>query len=409
MFRLARVLRNEQSNIFHLQTRHPWRWNVHPWTLVGSKYHFVRFLLSLFSDVEFRYLLKNVWWNLYRRCERSEAIQLCLPFPGLRCRSRAPRKDGIRLYPKFCRRYELRYKLAIKLIVFISIIFGMNISVYADDKTTPEKKTVKVYTVTTTEIYDTYKYPVTVEPRHERGMYSEITGFVHNIYVNVGAFVKKDEILLQLKPTEVGRTEQPFIIKSPMDGQITNVAKKIGSHVKPGELLIHIVDPSDLTIKIEIPEAELTLLQVKQQGEAKFRAVVEAIPVIVTGVSSLIDQTTGTATGQLDWDNQNFKADELNLIKKQIYPGMLGVVTFKLNQRMAIKIPSKSILHEKEVEKVRLVKDGKVTRNIVKIGKHFDGGFVEINDGLNVGDVVVVTTGKYIKENEEVVIEKEQK
>ena len=300
------------------------------------------------------------------------------------------------------------FRLILKSIIALALIFSTNVYAAADKAATEEKKTVKVYKVQTTEIYDIYKYPVVLEAKYERDLYSEITGFVHDIHVTVGEWVKKDETLMHLKPTGVFYTDEAFTVKSPINGQITHIDKKIGSHIKPGDLLIHIVEPNDLTIKIEVPQAELGLLRVKQQGEAKFRVIPNFLPIIVTGISSLIDQATGTSTGQLDWDKQNFKADELDLIKKHIYPGMLGYVTFKLNKRTGIKIPSQAILHEKEVDKVRIVKAGKAIRQIIKTGKHLEAGFIEITDGLQIDDAVIVTTGKYIKENEEVLIQEDE-
>lgn len=290
-----------------------------------------------------------------------------------------------------------------RLIAIIITLLASTCNVYAKDKNSPEKKTVKVHKVVATEIYDTYKYPVSVESKHEREIYSEINGVVHDIHVTVGEWVKKDAVLMHLKP--IGPEFAELTIKSSLAGQVTQIAKKTGSHVKKDELLIHIVDPKDLTIKIEIPEAELALLSVQQAGEAKFRSITMALPIVVTGISSLIEQTTGTATGQLDWDGPNFKNDEINLINKHVYPGMLGMVTFKVNQRNGITIPSQALLHEKSEDKVRLVKNGKASKKIIKLGKHLDGGMIEVTDGLQVGDMVVSSTGKYVKENEEVLVE----
>ena len=291
-----------------------------------------------------------------------------------------------------------------KLIAFIFLI--LSLSVYAADEPAKEKKVVKVYKVTTTEIYDVYKYPVTIEPKSEREMYAEITGFVQNIYVTVGAAVKKDDKLMQLKPTDP-RFTNILMIKSPLDGQVTQVAKKIGSHVKADDLLIQVVDPTELTIKIEIPQAELGLLQVAEQGDAQFRTIPDVLPVVIIGVSTFVDQATGTSTGQLDWDHKGIKPGVAQLIKKHIYPGMLGYVTFKLNRRQAMVVPNQSIKHEKGETKVRLVKDGKSVRTTIKLGKHLDGGMNEVTAGLESGDLVIVTTNKYIKENEEITIQKE--
>ena len=271
--------------------------------------------------------------------------------------------------------------------------------------TTVEKKTVKAQKVVINEIFDTYKYPVVIEPKYERGMYAEFNGFVQDIYVNVGSMVTTNTSLMDLKATDPGRTSQALTMKSPMSGQITQVGKKIGSYVKTGDLLVHIVDPNNFSIKIEVPQAELALLADKPPGEAEFRGVDGHLPVVVIGVSALIDPATGTASGQLDWDKKNFKANEARLIHQHIYPGMLGYVTFKLHYRKGILIPSRAILYEKQQAKVRIVKDGKANKVIVKLGKLLAGGQQEIIAGLQVGDMVVVATGKYVRENEDVLLE----
>lgn len=289
------------------------------------------------------------------------------------------------------------------IYLLIAIMLATSLNTYAADVISPDKKVVKVYKVTTAEVCDLYKYPVIVEPKYARDMYPEVTGYVQNIYVTVGSWVKKDSNLMQLKPTELGT--EAFIIKSPMEGQVTQITKKIGSHVKPDDLLLQIVDPNELTIKIEIPQAELGILQVSQQGEAQFHTIPVQLPVVIMGVSSYVDPATGTATGQLDWDKKNLQSDLRQEIKLHLYPGMLGYVTFKVNKRQGMTIPVQAVLREKNATKVRLVKDGKATRVIVKLGKRLAGGLQEVIDGLQPGDDVVVSTNKYIRENEEVVVQ----
>jgi hypothetical protein len=167
------------------------------------------------------------------------------------------------------------------------------------------------------------------------------------------------------------------------------------------------MDPTTLIFKIEIPQAELKLLSVAKQGEAQFRTVDEVLPVVVTGVSSFVDPTTGTATGQLDWEHSKLTSDIESLVKQNIYPGMLGYVTFKLNKRQGITVPNQAIFLDREENKVRVVKDGKSVRVKIKLGKRLDDGTSEVISGLVPGDLVIVTTAKYLRENEEVTVQQE--
>lgn len=288
---------------------------------------------------------------------------------------------------------------------FVLLLFNLNL--LAINVVEPDKKSVKVNKIVTTEIYDVYKYPVSVEPKYEREMYADITGFVQNIYVSVGEWVKKDTILMQLKPIGPGYTDKAFDIKSPFNGQITKIAKKIGSHIKPNDLLLQVMEPTILILKIEIPQAELKLLTVAQQGEAEFRTTEQVLPVIVTGISSFVEPTTGTATGQLDWDHTKLTPALTNIIKQNIYPGMLGYVAFKLNKRHGIIVPNQAIFVDGEDNKVRIVKDGKSMRVKVQLGKRLDNGTSEVIAGLATGDLVIVTTAKYLRENEKVTVQQE--
>ena len=290
----------------------------------------------------------------------------------------------------------------ITLIIFIILSFN----IWAKEELA-EKKTVTVHKVSISKIHDIYKYPVVVEPKYEREIYSEIRGYVENIYVTVGNLVKKGDILMDLKPTGPGYTEKAFIIKSPIDGQVARLDKKVGSYIKPDDLLLHIVEVNDLDLKIAIPQAELKLLSTKQKGAVEFRNSNIALPIIISGISQVVDQTTGTATGKLNWDSNSFNVEQSQMIKTDIYPGMLGYAIFKLNKRDGVVIPTKAIFYEKNEKKIRLVRDNKSIRKTIKLGKQLEGGLTEVLDGLQDGDLVVVSTSQYLKENEKVLVKEE--
>jgi multidrug efflux pump subunit AcrA (membrane-fusion protein) len=264
-----------------------------------------------------------------------------------------------------------------------------------------ELPTVKALVVKASELYDSYAYPVLLEARQDSEIFSEIDGIVKEMKVKIGQRVRIGQTLLVLKQSKPDFSYAPFLVKSPFTGTIASVSKKIGSSVKVGEALIHLVNYDELSIKFEVPEAEMGVLKAGLTGELHFKKPEAPIPVVISGISPVLNPTSGTASGELTWDDK--KADSTKL-RKNFLPGMIGRASFKLNFHKGISIPKSALVYESKNYAVRIVADGKSIKRIVKIGKeHSD--HIEILDGLKEGDQVITSRNKYLKEGEAVKID----
>jgi len=288
------------------------------------------------------------------------------------------------------------------------ILIGMILATPVLIQALPEKlPIVKVAEVKSEELFDLYVYPVSLQSKQESEVYSEIIGVIKDVKVKIGQKVKVGDPLVLLQHTQPGYSEAAFRIKSPIAGTVADIFKKTGARVQKGEKLIHVVNRHDISIKFEIPEAELSLLKRGLSGLTEFRLIKEKLPVKITGVSPLVNPMSGTAKGELDWSQDKISDALKNEIKTKLFPGMIGRAQFKLNFRKGISIPKESVTFEKQQHFVRTVLNNKVAKKRVTLGKEIQGR-VEITNGLSLGEVIIVSRSKYLKENEKVKIEKSE-
>ena len=263
---------------------------------------------------------------------------------------------------------------------------------------------VKVLKVSLSELYESYFYPVVLEARQESEISSEIDGIVKELKVKIGQSVQAGQVLMLLQQSKPGFSFAPFPIKSSITGTVAAVFKKSGSSVKTGDPLVQVVNHDELSLKFEIPEAELSLLKAGLSGEVRFKQAESPFPILISGISPILNLATGTASGELVWDDK--KADTHKL-RKSFLPGMVGRASFKINFRKGLSIPKLAVFFEKQSYAVRLVQGDKIVKKSIKIGKeHTDQ--VEILDGLKEGDLVVISRNKYLKDGETVKVDKEE-
>jgi membrane fusion protein (multidrug efflux system) len=81
-----------------------------------------------------------------------------------------------------------------------------------------------------------------------------------------------------------------------------------------------------------------------------------------------------------------------------LQPGMFGRIRIEYDQRAnALVIPRSALLEDGTAPAVYTVKDGKATRRALKLG-YIDGEWVEVREGLGVGDPVVVAGKAALRE-----------
>ena len=285
---------------------------------------------------------------------------------------------------------SLIYKLALISILGIAI---SETSILNAKET--KIKSVFIEEAKTVEIADTYSYPSMAQALIESTVLSEDQGFIKKIVSPLGSKVKKNQILATIKRIDPIYKFQALNLLSPIDGVVSKVFVRQGTNVAKGDSVFMITDPSRSRLTIEVSAKEKNLLKKGDSGMFKWNNI--NTPVLITGVSPIIDPATGTATVELEFEK---KPEALPL-------GVLGQVTFKANTRQGFLVKADAIVYVGPKTYIRLVdtpRDAaeKAVKNVVKkvpvtLGRSINQR-VEVSSGLKIEDWVVIRSSGFLKD-----------
>ncbi|ODS31928.1 MAG: putative transporter protein [Candidatus Scalindua rubra] len=196
------------------------------------------------------------------------------------------------------------------------------------------------------------------------------------------------------------------LIKAPFSGVITN------RWVDPGALiqvattsqeekasLVHLMDMNTIRVQVHVPEPDTPFIKMGKRA----RLTIDELPgkVFESDISRFswaLARGTRTMLVEIDFTND----------RHFLRPGMFAKVNIELEAHdNAMTILAEALIMEKKKKYVYIVKEDKVKKVLVKTG--FDDGIiVEILDGLNVDDKVIIA-GKQMVSEGEVVIASELK
>jgi membrane fusion protein (multidrug efflux system) len=171
-------------------------------------------------------------------------------------------------------------------------------------------------------------------------------------------------------------------IRAPIAGVVSARDIKLGQHVMVGEPAFRITDTRELVAYLSIPQTELA--KISAGDTAKFR--VDAMPELE------FDATILRISPTIDPRNGTFRATATILDDGgDLAPGMFGRFSIAYEKHAdALLIPATALVEEDNEIVVYVVNDGSVSRRAVEIGIRSDG-LVEVLDGLNANEKIVVT------------------
>ncbi len=179
------------------------------------------------------------------------------------------------------------------------------------------------------------------------------------------------------------------IIKAPIDGIITKVNYEVGEQSLLSKPVILMLGENNLEIEVDISEADIAKLKIGDKTEItldafgediKFPGIVRFIEPAATVIQDVIYYKTKV-------DFTDFKGYD-----KEIKPGMTANVTIITARKNNILIlPMRAVIEKEDGSKVvRVLNKGTIQEKKVKLGLYGDDGLVEIQDGLNEGEKVVL-------------------
>jgi len=197
-------------------------------------------------------------------------------------------------------------------------------------------------------------------------------------------------------------------IKSPIDGTVSNVVVDAGETVTPGVPVITVINPKDLSIEIQIDQADIG--QVKKgadvmvnadaypdetfEGKLEFLNT-EAEQKMIGGMPST-DEEDKIFRGRIKLTNETTKLFSNMSVDTEI-------VVERIND--VLIVPREAVASENEKYYVYIVKWGHVEKKEVKTGVK-DSSNVEISDGIRPGIVVAVSNIIKLKNRTKIKIER---
>lgn len=174
------------------------------------------------------------------------------------------------------------------------------------------------------------------------------------------------------------------VIRAPFSGRVGLRNVSVGSLVTPGQVITTLDDISIIKLDFTVPESYLATVKEGQQVEAITTAYAsEVFKGRVGSIATRVDPVSRSAMVRALIDNH----------EQKLKPGMFMSVHLTRSQGKSLMIPEQALLPDAERQFVYVVKGDKASKVVVEIGRR-KPGLVEVRQGLNVGDVVVIEGGE---------------
>lgn len=181
-------------------------------------------------------------------------------------------------------------------------------------------------------------------------------------------------------------TRDKAILRAPIDGVVTKIFKKKGEFTSMSEVAAEMLSPH-YEIEVDIPESDVIKLKLQDSVSTTLDAYGD--DVIFSGKVISIDPAS-TEVQDVVYYRVKVTLDETS---REIKSGMTANVTVGTATREnVLYIPGRAVRTNNGSGKfVKILEAGKPKDMPVKLGLRADDGFVEITEGLNGGEEVIIS------------------
>ncbi len=177
-------------------------------------------------------------------------------------------------------------------------------------------------------------------------------------------------------------------IRSPLNGTITKQDAKLGQSVSPNTPLISIMTNAKFHSEAKVPEADIGKLHVGQDTRITLDAygneVIFNAKVIAIDPAETLVEGVATYKTTLEFNDNDAR----------IRPGMTSNISIIGESKdNVIIIPQRAVTTKNGEKYVEILEGKKIKEVTVKTGQRGPGGTVEITQGLEDGDTVILRSG----------------
>lgn len=182
-------------------------------------------------------------------------------------------------------------------------------------------------------------------------------------------------------------------VRAPFSGRmgLKNISE--GAYITPGVVIASLVQTNPVKLDFSLPEKYANKVIVGQEVSFSIDGENEQWTARVIAIDPQIDEDLRTLRVRAKADNSSGK----------LLPGMFIRVAVPLGDEKSIMVPSESIIPILKGKKVFVMKNGIAKEAIVRTGLRTDTD-VQIEEGLEIGDSVIVSSLMSVKANTEVTL-----
>jgi multidrug efflux pump subunit AcrA (membrane-fusion protein) len=197
--------------------------------------------------------------------------------------------------------------------------------------------------------------------------------------------VRNRQAVLAQRRSELALARQQLedtSLKSPIDGVVRERHAFAGEYRAAGTPIVTVVRQHPLRLQLAVPERSAAAVGVGQVVRVIVEGDAEAYRGRVARLSPAITEGNRTLAIEAEVPNE----------AGRLRPGMFARAEIVTDEALSIVVPHSALVVFAGVEKLLVVKDGKVHEQRVRSGRRI-GDRVEILDGVTTGDIVITAPG----------------
>jgi membrane fusion protein (multidrug efflux system) len=193
---------------------------------------------------------------------------------------------------------------------------------------------------------------------------------------------------IALVKAQIEKTE----IRAPFTGVLGLKNVSMGAYVSPATIVATLQQFNPLKMDFTVPEKYAESLTAGTQLDLTVDGRDKSYKAKVYAIEPKVDETTRSIKVRALLDNSG----------AQLLPGTFAKVTLPIKSiPNALMVPTQAIIPEARGKKLIVIKDGKPDFRQVKTGERNES-YIQITEGVQAGDTVVVTGIMYVKPKSEI-------
>ncbi len=186
---------------------------------------------------------------------------------------------------------------------------------------------------------------------------------------------------------QLARTE----VTAPFAGEITARNAQLGAIASAaGQPMFTLMRDGALELRADVAEGDLTRLVVGQTADLRLVGMVKTLTGKISLVEPSIDAVTRLGRVRIAIDDAS-----------AVRPGMYVEASILVHEGDATAVPITAVKSSGGKTSVMLVEGAVVSQRMITAGVR-DGGWIEVLDGLKVGDEVVTKAGAFVRDGDHI-------